>query len=74
MMVERYQNLKEKVGGSKPRCEISSLLDRNLPGGQLPLVHWRWPTGPLSPKLLNKQEKKKDELQPVISQTPPVHL
>jgi hypothetical protein len=27
MMVERYPNLKEEVGGSIPRCEISSLLD-----------------------------------------------
>ena len=30
MMVERYPNLKEKVGGSIPGCEISSLLDKNL--------------------------------------------
>jgi hypothetical protein len=35
MMVERYQNLKEKVGGSNPGCEISS-----LPGGKLA----RWST------------------------------
>jgi hypothetical protein len=36
MIVERYPNLKEEVGGSIPGCEISSLLDkRNLPGGQL---------------------------------------
>jgi hypothetical protein len=27
MMVERYPNLKEKVGGSYHGCEISSLLD-----------------------------------------------
>jgi hypothetical protein len=26
MMVERYPNLKEEVGGSIPSCEISSLL------------------------------------------------
>jgi len=25
MMVERYPNLKEEVGGSNPGCEISSL-------------------------------------------------
>ena len=30
MIVERYPNLKEEVGGSIPGCEISSLLDRNL--------------------------------------------
>ena len=30
MMVERYPNLKEEVGGSIPGCEISSLLDRTL--------------------------------------------
>ena len=30
MMVERYPNLKEEVGGSIPDYEISSLLDRNL--------------------------------------------
>ena len=30
VMVERYPNLKEEVGGSIPGCEISSLLDRNL--------------------------------------------
>jgi hypothetical protein len=29
-MVERYPNLKEEVGGSIPRCEISSLLDKTL--------------------------------------------
>jgi hypothetical protein len=32
MMVERYPNLKEEVGGSNPNCEISSLLDRKLAG------------------------------------------
>ena len=30
MMVERYPNLKEEVGGSNPGCEISSLLDGKL--------------------------------------------
>ena len=30
MMVERYPNLKEEVGGSFPGYEISSLLDRQL--------------------------------------------
>jgi hypothetical protein len=28
MMVERYPNLKEEVGGSILGCEISSLLDK----------------------------------------------
>jgi hypothetical protein len=27
MMVEKYPNLKEEVGGSIPDCEISSLYD-----------------------------------------------
>jgi len=39
MIVERYRNCKDKVGGSIPGCEIVSLLDRNLQGGQvLPCV------------------------------------
>jgi hypothetical protein len=28
MMVERYPNLKEEVGGSIPDCEIPELLDK----------------------------------------------
>ena len=30
MMVERYLNLKEEVGGPIPGCEISSMLDGKL--------------------------------------------
>jgi hypothetical protein len=30
MMVERYPNLKEEVGGSIRDCEISSLLDKKF--------------------------------------------
>ena len=30
MMVERYSNIKEEVGGSIVGCEISSLLDEKL--------------------------------------------
>ena len=30
MMVERYLNLKDEVGGLIPDCEISSLLDIKL--------------------------------------------
>jgi hypothetical protein len=30
MMVERYPNLKEEVGGLNPGCEISSLSDEIL--------------------------------------------
>jgi hypothetical protein len=30
MMVERFLNLKEEVGGSIPNCEISSLLIEKL--------------------------------------------
>ena len=49
MMVERFPNLKEEVGSSNPGYEISSLLDRYFPGGQLPPVLWRWPIDLLSP-------------------------
>ena len=45
MMVERYSNLKEEVGGSNPNREISSLLDMNLSSGSLALVLWRWHVG-----------------------------
>jgi hypothetical protein len=39
MMVERYPNPKEEVGGSIPDYEISSLpYGKSLSGGQLPLV------------------------------------
>ena len=41
MMVERNPNLKGEVGGSICGHEISSLLDKNLPGDQLPHVLWR---------------------------------
>ena len=47
MMVERYPNLKEEVSGSIPSCLLSSLLDINFPGGQLPpyaLVLACWPS------------------------------
>jgi hypothetical protein len=48
MMLEKYPNLKEEVGGSIPRYEISSLLDKkNLPDSQLPPLLWRWPVGHL---------------------------
>ena len=38
MMVERYPNLKEEVGGSTPDCEISSLLDKKLARWSIPHV------------------------------------
>ena len=46
--MERYRNLKEEVDGSIPGYEISSLLDKNLSGGQLPLVLRRGHVGLLS--------------------------
>ena len=55
MIVERYPNIKSEVGGLISRCEISSLLDINLLGGQVPLVLWPWTLGLLSPK--NKYNK-----------------
>ena len=48
MMVERYPNLKEEIGGAILDCKISSLLDINLLGGQLPRVLWRRHAGLLS--------------------------
>ena len=48
MTVERYPNLKEEVGSLIPNYEFSSLLDRNLPGGQLPHVLWQLHVGLLS--------------------------
>ena len=48
MMMERYSNLKEEVGGLIPGCEISPLLDINLWGGQLPHVLSCWPIDLLS--------------------------
>ena len=51
MMVETYPNLKEEVGGSIPDCEVSSLLDINLSGGQLPPKLWRWHIGMLTHRL-----------------------
>ena len=42
MMVERYPNLNEEVGDWISGCEISSLCDINLSGGQLPHVLCRW--------------------------------
>jgi hypothetical protein len=45
MMVERYPYLKEEVGGLIIGCEISSLLDNMLAGGQLPPMLWYWHVG-----------------------------
>ena len=55
MMVERYPNLNEKVGGLIPGCEIT--LTKYLLGGQLPPVLWRWPVSLLSPKKKTKNQK-----------------
>ena len=48
--------MKKEVGGSIPGCEISSLLDRNLPGGQLPPMIWRRP-------FVSKKRKKEKKSQ-----------
>jgi hypothetical protein len=61
MMVERYPNLKEEIGCSNHDCEISSLPDGNLPGGQLPHVLWRWHIGLLYPKKTKRKEKEKEK-------------
>ena len=57
MMVERYPNLKAKVGGSNPSCEISSLLAGNLPSDQLHLVLWHWHVSLMSYKILKKMRR-----------------
>ena len=57
MMMERYPNLNEEVGGAIPGCEISSLLDRNLPCSQLPPMLGHWHVELLS--LKRKRKKKK---------------
>ena len=56
MLVERYPNLKEEVGGSIPGCEISSLLDKKL-------VRWSIVSCALAAVRLpkNKKRKKKKE-------------
>ena len=50
MMMERYPYLMQKVGGLIFGCEIPSLFDKDLSGGQLPFVLWCWPVGFLSQK------------------------
>jgi hypothetical protein len=56
MMMERYPNIKEEVGGSISRCEISSLLDGKLV---------RWPTASYAlalacrPSVSRRKKKKK---------------
>jgi hypothetical protein len=48
-----HSTYQEEVAGSILGCEISSVLDRNLPGGELPLVLWHLHVG-----LLSQQKKK----------------
>ena len=58
--VERYPKLEKEVGNSIPSYEMSSLLDENLLGGQLPIVLWRWLVGLLSQK--NKIKKMQTQV------------
>ena len=58
-MEERYPNLKVEFGGLIPGCEISSLLDKTLPGGQLPSMLWHWHVGLLSPKKIKQQQQQR---------------
>ena len=58
MMVKRYPNLKEEVGGSNPGCEISSLPDRKLA---------RWSTASCALAMacqpsISKRKEKKNEI------------
>jgi hypothetical protein len=48
MMVKRYPNLKEEVGGLIPAYEISSLHDGKLVKCRLPPMLWRWHVNLLS--------------------------
>jgi hypothetical protein len=61
MMVERYPNLKEKVGSSNPGCEISSLPDRKL-------VRWSTVSCALAltcrPFVSKRKEKKRKRSSP----------
>jgi hypothetical protein len=50
MMVERYPNLKQEVGGSNPAMKSPLYRMENFPDDQLPLVLWRWHVGLLSQK------------------------
>jgi hypothetical protein len=59
MMVERCPNLKEKIGGLIPNCKSPLYLTDNLPGAQLPPVHWRWSVGLLTVSKGKKEKKKK---------------
>ena len=59
-MVERYPNLKEEVGGLIPCYEVSSLLDKDLPCGQLPHVLSHWHVGLLSQKRKEKEKENVD--------------
>ena len=60
MMVDKYPNLKEEVGDLIPNYEISSLLDKNLPCGQLPPMLWRSHVG------LLYQKKSRARLRPIV--------
>jgi hypothetical protein len=71
MMLERYPNLKEEVGGSIPDCEISSLHDGKLS---------RWLIASCALALpcrssISKKEKKEEGWGKLISlPSPPLAL
>ena len=54
-----YPNLKEKVDGSILDYEISCLLDKDLLGGRLRHVLWRWLLD-----LLSQKERKINVIGP----------
>jgi hypothetical protein len=61
MMVERYPNVKDEVGGSIPGCEISSLCDRKVAmwsTASCALALACWPVG-----LLSKEKKRKRKIK-----------
>jgi hypothetical protein len=59
MMVKRYPNFKEEVGGLIPGCEISSLLDKKK------LAKWSTASCALAlacRSSVSKEKKKKNEI------------
>jgi len=70
MMVERYPNLKEEVGGSIFTCEISSLLHKKLARWSIVYCALTLASRPsVSKKRKKKKRKKKREEEEVMCLT-----
>ena len=66
MLVERYPNLKEEVGGSIPGCEISSLLDKKLVRWSIVSCALAAVRLPIKKKKEKRKKKKKKKLINVV--------